>query len=92
MRGSTDWMISKTTGLHTSRAARCRQYMTGICFPHLPATELAPDLLTVTELDSAILEWHPYFDLLQMVTLELPSTHPHALIPCLCVGVLWDWL
>lgn len=45
----------ETTGLHTHRASRCRQYMTGICFPHLPATELAPALLTVTELDPAIL-------------------------------------
>lgn len=46
--------------------------MAGICFPHLPATELAPDLLSVTKLDFAILDLeylkHPYFDLLQVAT------------------------
>lgn len=50
----------------------CPPKKAGICFPHLPATEFAPDLIAATELDFAISDLHPFFDLLQMATKVLP--------------------
>lgn len=44
----------ETAGLPSQIAASCRHSKAGICFPHLPATEFAPDLLAATELDFAI--------------------------------------
>lgn len=74
-------MMLKEAGLLTKIAARWRHYEAGICFPHLPATEFAPDLLAETELDSAILDRRPSFDLLQMVTKVLPYTNTNSHAP-----------
>lgn len=54
--------------------------MTGNCFPHLVVTKLALDPLTVTELDSAILDRQPSSDLLQMVQGDI---RPIKLLPSL---------